>query len=182
MKLLLQMASAANIPGQARNASVPSREKCYVRFINKTNRTIQVVWIDFTANYVKYKPMKNEEFIDVDTYTHHKWIATDAETKDSMLLNGEFKYEPQTAEQFIHEHLKAHSARLPSKLRIVVYITLPLYSLYFRTLLAIRDRVESEEDVETLELAKQVKEELKKVVRRRMEKSILVPPQNGGVL
>lgn len=173
------MASVANISGRARNPSEPNDEKCYVRFINKTTRTVDVIWIDFSARFKKYIVLKNGQFIDVNTYKNHSWMAVDSNTRDAMLLNGVFRYEAQTSQQFINNHLRANRERLPTRLRIVVYITLPLYSLYFRTLMAIRDLVKNEEDVQGLELARHVKEQLKQVVKRKKDNAVLLPLESG---
>lgn len=172
---MLMMASPANVAGQALVRSERSDEECYVRFINKTKRNIDVIWIDFGARFIKYTLLKDEQFIDVNTYKNNYWIAVDSETKDGMLLNGKFRYDPQTSREFFMDRLHRERQWLPEKLRIIVRITLPLYSLYFRTLLAIRNLVRDEEDVEKLGLARHVKEELKRVVRRRNDNYILTP-------
>lgn len=170
------MSGAVNGPiGRALNPSEPSNERCYIRFINKTARTVNVLWIDFGARFIKYTPLTNGQFVDVNTYRYHRWVAVDTKTCDALLLNGMFKYEPQTSQQYISEHVRANRDRVPEKLRILVYITVPLYSLYLKALLTVRDHVNNEEDVEGLELAKHIKEHLKSVVSRRNVGMVLFP-------
>lgn len=170
----MSIANLEVVAGRASVPSEPSGQKCYVRFINKTKRVVDVIWVDFSARFVKYTLLKNGQFIDVNTYKQHSWIAVDTETKDAMLLNGVYRYEPEIPET-MKERLSRYRDRIPMKVRIVVYITLPLYSLYFRTLLVVRDTIKSEEDVDELELAWSVKEQLKRVVKRKQEREVLLP-------
>lgn len=168
------MMSLANITGRASVPSEPSGEKCFVRFVNKTVRGVDVIWVDFSGRFVKYTLLQNGEFIDVNTYKNHCWIAIDSQTHDAMLLNGVYRYEPEDTRQ-----MSRYRDRLPMKLRIVVYITLPMYSLYYRTLMFARDLVNTEEDIDKLELTWPVKEQLKTVFRKKKECGILLPPDAG---
>lgn len=170
----MSIANLNTISGRASVASEPSGEKCFVRFINKTARPVDVIWVDFMGRFVKYTLLKNGEFVDVDTYKRHSWIAVDTVTKDAMLMNGVYRYEPQITQQ-MRDHLNRYRDRLPMKVRIVVYITLPLYSLYFRTLMVVRDLIQSEKDVDRLELAWTVKEQLKLVLKKKKERGVLLP-------
>lgn len=173
------MEPANVIAGHARLPSEPSNEKCYVRFVNKSARSVDVIWIDFTARFVKYTLLEHGQFIDVNTYKHHSWVAVDSRTRDALLLNGVYRYEPQPVHEYILDRVRGF--RFPHKVRVVVCITLPMYSLYLRTLMVVRDLVKTEEDVEKLDLAWFVKEQLKRVVKRRIESSVLLPPDNTDI-
>lgn len=170
-----------NVTGRASVASEHSRQKCYVRFVNKTKRVVDVIWIDFSGKYVKYSLLNNGEFIDVNTYKRHCWIAVDTVTKDAMLLNGVYRYEPEIPDNVRAGLLRYNRDPLPVKVRIVVYITLPVYSLYFRCLIAVRDTLESEEDVDGLELTWCVKEHLKMALKQKMERRVSLPLGEGEI-
>lgn len=67
--------------------SGPSRKACYLRFINRTLRKVNVIWIDyngFTRNYGTLDPTRH---FDIHTYEGHPWICEDSVTMTRMLLN-----------------------------------------------------------------------------------------------
>lgn len=81
--------------------SLNSREKCYIRFINTTNKTIDIMWIDFSGVYVRYRILGKGDYIDVNTYKTHPWIAKDFMTKDILNINGGYFYFPKTTKEII---------------------------------------------------------------------------------
>lgn len=149
--------------------SLRSNEKCYVRFINKTRRAIDIMWIDFTGQFVKYKLLQHGEFVDINTYKTHPWFAVDSITNDNMLLNKAFTYLPRTPMEILQDHpVNRHAVPL----RTAVLITIPLYSLLYRCLLELRDRLKNEDDVDSLEITKQLKQDLKKLMRDKNQRNI----------
>ncbi|KAG5884630.1 hypothetical protein JTB14_023824 [Gonioctena quinquepunctata] len=159
--------------------SVASDQKAYVRFVNKTDRTIELVWIDFKGQYIKYRILGKDQFVDVDTYKTHPWMALDYSTKDRLLIGDKYYYQPKTAKDYILEKYPEIGNKLClranlRKSRIAAFITLPLYSLKYASLLAIRNLMEETSDAEELELPKQLIEELKKTIeiRNRMQRSL----------
>lgn len=163
-----------DVTGRASVGSEISGRERYVRFVNRTEQVIDVIWVDYTGCFVRYTSLTSGQFIDVNTYKRHRWIAVDSETKDALLLNGVYRYEPEFPKT-VRERMRAHCDQLPAKVRILVNITVPMYSLYFRTLMTVRDRLQSEEDVDKLELSWIVKEHLKSVVKMKLKRGVLMP-------
>lgn len=154
--------------------SLRSNEKCYIRFVNKTRRCIDLLWIDFTGQFVKYKILDRGQYVDINTYKTHPWVAVDSKN-DSMLLSRQFTYFPRTPVDM----LRARPInQVP--LRTVVHITIPLYSLLYRCLLEVRNHLKSEEDIESLEITKRLKDDLRKMLRERDERNLvnIISPPN----
>lgn len=125
-------------------------KRSYVRFKNLTPKIIDVLWISFSGEFVRYKNLQPTEFVDINTYVTHPWISIDVKTRDRMLMNGEFIFMPPECNR-----------------RLLVLIQLPLYSLRYRSLMALRDLMEKEDDVDVLELPKELANDLKLMINRR---------------
>lgn len=172
------MYSPEGDPEFAEVRSVTSAEQCFVRFYNISNRTVDVIWINYGGEFQKYHQLQHEQFFDMNTFVTHPWIAVDSETKDRMLLNGQFKFLARTYPEFVERLREAKRRFLVPRMtmmRVIVTITVPLYSLYFRALLQVRNSLKDETDVDSLEIPGQLKEALKRVVRSRNNNSVVRP-------
>ncbi|KRT83221.1 hypothetical protein AMK59_3588, partial [Oryctes borbonicus] len=121
-----------------------SLEKVYVKFINLTRRVVEVVWINYSGQYERYALLRRGQHIDTNTYKTHPWIALDVHTKDSMLLDRNYIYRPIPWKEYCENTGKLYPV-VPSERRILVRITLPMYSLRYWTLLRIRDLLKNPE-------------------------------------
>lgn len=74
--------------------SPPSRGLSFVRFYNATQRTVEVIWINYEGVRVKYKTLQPNEFFDVNTYVAHPWMFQDAVTRERLNANSRHVYEP----------------------------------------------------------------------------------------
>lgn len=150
-----------------RPRSIESEEKAYVRFINKTDRTVELVWVNFIGEYMKYRILHKDEYVDVNTYKTHPWVALDHNTKDRLLIEKAFLYQPKTSKEILEERYP--NVRIPDnyEARSRAYITLPLYSLKYRALLEIRNYLSVPEDADQLELPERLVHELKRSVKYR---------------
>lgn len=83
--------------------SLNSLEKCYVRFINTTERCVDVFWINYSGVRVNYRLLNKGRYVDVSTYKTHPWIVKDTATKDMMLINGTYFYQPKTSREIFEE-------------------------------------------------------------------------------
>lgn len=145
-----------------------SRQEAYVRFINLTQRKVEVVWINFTGGYVRYETLDKGGFFDVNTYTRHPWIAIDHDTRDRLHINKDFIYYPQTVREYLLS--KRPDLSLPENLppkRIQAVITIPLYSLKYCSLLTVRNLIQNPDSVDDLELPKNLKSDLKRIIVQR---------------
>lgn len=119
--------------------SLPSTEKVYVRFVNKTARLADVYWVDFQGMPVKYHTLGPDTYIDIDTFISHPWVFEDHNTRDKLAVNHEFYFFPPSwKEIFLKKLFLKAPANMPPH-RIIVMITLPVYSLRERSLQIVRD-------------------------------------------
>ncbi|KAL1513857.1 hypothetical protein ABEB36_003204 [Hypothenemus hampei] len=155
--------------GQVGNSprALQSLEKCYVRFINNTERDVEVLWIDYTGRRVQYRTMKKGEFLDVNTFKTHPFIAKDVRTRDMMHICGVFSYYPKTSREIFSERFPGKPFPENYEVRVRASITIPIYSLRFACLLAIREYIRHESDVENLGLPVLLKDDLLKVISKR---------------
>ncbi|KAL3288426.1 hypothetical protein HHI36_002872 [Cryptolaemus montrouzieri] len=140
------------------------RPRSYVRFHNLTKRNVDIIWINFTGEYVCYMSLSSGEAININTFKNHPWIAFDHDTKDRMHLEKKFVYQPQTSKEYFEEHYPNHRFRDGTETRIVVKITLPVYSLRYCTLLFLKNYFNQPEDVDRLDLPGPLLDDLKKLL------------------
>lgn len=151
--------------------SLNHNEKAYVRFINKTNRNVHVLWVNYKGEYVKYNTLGKDLYFDITTYKTHPWIAMDTVTKDRMHIGGKYVFFPVTSREFISKRYPNKYVPPDFETRIRVLITLPLYSLRYAAMLAIRDRLRVSDEVDELSLPKQLIQELKTTIELRNRQS-----------
>lgn len=83
--------------------SLHDREKCYVRFINNTNKIVEILWIDYSGRYVRYRVIKKGDYIDINTFKTHPFVAKDFITKDMLHIGGQYFYHPKTSREVISQ-------------------------------------------------------------------------------
>lgn len=83
--------------------SLNDREKCYVRFINNTNKIVEILWIDYSGRYVRYRVIKKGDYIDINTFKTHPFVAKDFITKDMLHIGGQYFYHPKTSREVISQ-------------------------------------------------------------------------------
>lgn len=147
--------------------SLRSEDKAYVRFINKTDRIVELIWLNFNGKYVRYRILEKDHFVDVNTYKNHPWIALDMKTKDRLHIEKGFIYNPKTSREYLQERYPDREIPENYEARIRTNITLPLYTLKYRSLIEIRNHFRTVEDVDKLELPKPLAEDLKRIIEHR---------------
>ena len=60
--------------------------RSFVRFLNRTVRHVDVVWLNFEGGHVKYRTLKPDEFVDINTYVDHPWIFRDNQSGDKLIV------------------------------------------------------------------------------------------------
>ncbi len=66
---------ACPAPGNIR--SVDSKSKAVIHFSNNTERTVNVVWLDYEGNRKTYKTLKRGEVYEQQTFVGHPWLIVD---------------------------------------------------------------------------------------------------------
>ena len=94
----------------------------FVRFVNRTERSIDVVWLNYEGIGVHYCTLKPGHCIDVNTFVGHPWIFRDSQTGDKLMVNSKEVYEPVGwgPQDGWPPKRKLVSIMLPSKLEFVV--------------------------------------------------------------
>jgi len=142
--------------------SRPNKELSFVRFLNLTQREVEVIWISFEGVRVRYKTLGPLDYFDVNTYAAHPWIFQDAKTREYLLANSKDIYEPTP---WYQEYLPdLHAGRMQPKdikpKRITINITSPLYSLKLCAMNAIIQCLSNYDSLVELELPVELLEEL----------------------
>ena len=54
--------------------SGPSRRPAFVRFVNRSSRNVDLIWLGYQHVGVRYKTMPPASHVDVNTFVGHPWI------------------------------------------------------------------------------------------------------------
>ena len=106
--------------------SVESKEPTYVRFVNKSGKKAELIWLDYEGKKVPYIRLEPEEGVDINTYVTHPWLVEECDTGEALSVLSQPIYYPKASPE-----------------RSVVHISLPLYSLRKAALLKLRDCLSS---------------------------------------
>lgn len=152
---------------EGRHRAVECRHKAYIRFFNKTEKPVELIWINYLGEYKKYRILKKDEYVDINTFKSHPWIAHNHLTKERLQIDKCFVYYPRTSKEVLQE--RHPDIKIPEnyELRVKTYITVPLYSLRYRALLEISNCIKEPEAVDILNLPENLANELKVAIRYR---------------
>lgn len=140
--------------------SATSRRQSFVRFVNKTNRRVDVIWINYEGQRTKYRTIGPDEFCDVNTYVSHPWVFRDSVTHAVLVASFQEVYHPQDWLQTLIAGGYRPTGQVIQPIRKVVNITLPMYTLKERCMDVIRKHLSRVEDINTLEIPRLLKEEI----------------------
>ncbi|RUS89228.1 hypothetical protein EGW08_003038 [Elysia chlorotica] len=124
----------------------------YITFINRTGSPIDIAWVDYHGNLVRYRrELGNGGICHQNTFFTHPWIAWHSRTLERASFGGKKVFHPQPWGGEQH--------------RTVVYIDRPMKSLLQLCLQTVKYLVKG--DVEQLEIPKDLIAPLRK--RRRID-------------
>ena len=66
-----------------------------VRFVNRTTRKVDVVWLNYEGMGVKYRTLNPGEGVDVNTFVGHPWIFRDNITGEKLVVQANEVFEPE---------------------------------------------------------------------------------------
>lgn len=161
----------ANIIANDRPRSIECVHRVYLRFVNHTNRCIELVWVNYNGAYERYTLLRRfSHYVDINTFQTHPWIALDQYTKDLMRIDRRPIYYPQQIMGVERPDPNNPNIRYPiqpQNRRQICVITLPLYSLRERCLLELRNHLSSTDDVVALHLPDRLGNDLRTLVAHR---------------
>ncbi|ELU10094.1 hypothetical protein CAPTEDRAFT_167535 [Capitella teleta] len=141
-------------------SSMPS----FIRFCNRTNRLVDIIWLNYEGLGVRYRTLPPRNFIDVNTFVGHPWIFRDSLTGDKCVAQFKTVYEP------------IGNGDGPPKRR-VVNITIPVFKLRDRCLQVLRAIV-PRHAIQSLEIPVVLKDEL---IAMASDHDISMVAQDEGV-
>jgi len=108
-----------------------------VRFVNRTGRQVNVIWINYQGEEVLQATLTKNSRLDLNTFMTHPWIAVDSHTNERMLLNLRETYLPGEPEirRMDFQRRRAYAVRAQ------VSITLPVYRLEEYCVMTLRNIV-----------------------------------------
>ena len=131
--------------------STDSTTRAYLRFTNKTSRTVDIWWRDFRGTKHHYVAIESRTYYDVNSYLTHPWEFSDHLTGERYVINNCEIY------------------RAPANIGGMSYrtnwnITVSVRSLKYSAMLAISERIKKISSVEDLGMPKTLEDEVKKLV------------------
>ncbi|KAI0222954.1 von Hippel-Lindau disease tumor suppressor, partial [Lamellibrachia satsuma] len=128
-----------------------SRVPSFLRFVNRTTRTVNVTWIDYEGQSMHYKTLSPGCYVDVNTFVGHPWTFQDRDSGDMLVVQCQAVYQPEAWDR--------EKDGWPPR-RKLVFISIPVYSLRERCLQIVKKLVPPE-CIDLLDVPPVLKEELK---------------------
>lgn len=130
--------------------SGPSLSLCYVRFINVTDKRVDVIWVNYNGVCVCYRTLAPRCYIDIETFVSHPWIFRNSDTWDRMDICKQEVY-----------HIEPSDVKLlKCNRRLPAHITLPVYSLKELCYQSIRKSLSNKNQIYQLDIPKSLQDEL----------------------
>lgn len=121
--------------------------RSFITFENKTPRSVNLYWVNYTSVFIHYKTLLPNEVTNVDTYQTHPWIIKDSDTGERLLIRKSFLYYPPPW----YRNLNTTTGRIQ---REKASITSPMRSLRLNTMWKIIGMVREPVELDDLELPK----------------------------
>lgn len=133
-----------------------SAEQVFVRFYNKAYCQIDIIWLDYDGNPRKYRSLKPNQFLDVNTCVGHLWIFKDTISGEKMHVLGKPIF-PASYNVFGAQQNTPTRPRC----RLCIPIFLPMQNLRQIALKAVYILLKDLSVIDKLELPMELRSELK---------------------
>ncbi|GFR11013.1 VHL domain-containing protein [Trichonephila clavata] len=130
--------------------SSPSRKGCWLRVVNETSRTVNIIWIDYHGREINYALLKPKDMQSIHSYEGHPWLCRDSVTNRRLLLNKN--------EIFIHQNPPSAGGVNVLIPVVELVISIPLFSLLDISADLVTKCMSSKKDIQSLELPTALKE------------------------
>jgi len=139
--------------------SIESEIRAFVKFINCSQRLVEVHWVNYQGHNVHYTNLKPGEATLINTFKTHPWIFLDPKTGERLQVAHKDVFQPEAWFKFINRV----DTGAVSVNRQEAKIHIPLKSLHDLCLWRILFLVDSKDDIYTLEIPKTLRTELFRV-------------------
>lgn len=137
--------------------SKESIEPARLLIINKTKRSIEILWISYVAKLVPYKTLKPETAFKINTFKTHPWVFRDRLTGILMHTNHKEVLWPEKSTE-----------QCPIQ---KVYIHFPLFSLKMISLWTVVPRIKGINEIDHLEIPSTLRRDLDRIFRQYNQSS-----------
>lgn len=69
--------------------------RAFVIFENTTEREVDVYWVDYTSQLVRYRTLSSDDKLKINTFKTHPWVFLDKQSGERMCVDHEEVYWPQ---------------------------------------------------------------------------------------
>nr|XP_023015489.1 protein Vhl [Leptinotarsa decemlineata] len=135
-------------------------KRAYVRFLNKTSLEVDLIWLDFSGRQKVFKTLGKDQFLDVNTFIMHPWMAVSHHSKKNLYIEGQIHHYPPASITYFRKRYPDVDIPDDFETRTIAVITVPLFSLKYTALLAVRRMLRQSSDAEELDLPKKLIAEL----------------------
>lgn len=146
------MAAPENRVHRAPIRSVESTEVARLAIRNTTQRSVEVLWINYDSKLVRYKILKPGALFPITTYKSHPWIFREYDTGLLMHVS--------------HKDILWPEASTPDKFVQGVHIHFPLFSMKTIALWKVVENIQRISDIDNLELPASLLAELRQIYRQ----------------
>ena len=79
--------------------SISHDEHSYVAFENRSPRRVALFWHNYEGKLVRYAVIEPGAVHRMNTYVTHPWSATDSNSGDKQLIDGQYVFYPRSQDQ-----------------------------------------------------------------------------------
>lgn len=87
--------------------SGPSRKACWLQIVNRTSRTVNIIWVDYYGRETNYGMVEPRNVKSIHSYEGHPWLCRDTSSKRRLLLNNNELFVPACAEPDPNEQVES---------------------------------------------------------------------------